>query len=151
MVMWDGTEVASPKSVEVTLLSLDENNDATEIGKRSTQEYRDYEQPYWTITAFPKAGLYGLTIDVVTEDGKKESVNRFIEVTDQTTLSCDWVAARLENRTVATTPIDKLSSDPSPLLDLYQMTVAEALRLESADGHHLFHSHFARRKFALLF
>ena len=129
MVMWDGTEVASPKSVEVTLLSLDENNDATEIGRGTAQEYRDYEQPYWTIApAFPKAGRYGLTIDVVTEDGKKASVNRFIEVTDQP--RSPVIGSRppaSKNRTLATTAIDKLSSDPNPLPDLYQMTVAEAL------------------------
>jgi hypothetical protein len=132
-VLFDGNKpFAGAESIEVTAYEL---NGATSTPGWSGEAtpYTDYELPYWVVyPQLPHAGYWGLGATIHLSDGGVTTGEFVIEAVDRS--DSPGIGDRppaSHNRTLSTEPdIRKLSSDAEPDLELYQLTVADALNSE---------------------
>jgi hypothetical protein len=130
-VLFDGTKpFDGAQSIQVTAYDLGEST-PTPGWSGQAVTYADYEIPYWVVyPELPHSGYWGIDTSIELTDGTHTSGEFAIEVVDHSdSPGVGDRALATENRTLKTEPdIRKLSSDSNPDLDLYQMTVAEALK-----------------------
>jgi hypothetical protein len=130
-VLFDGDKAFSDaRSIQVTAYDL---NGSTPTPGWSGQAvaYSDYEIPYWVVyPELPHAGYWGIDTSIQLTDGTQTTGEFAIEVVDQSdSPGVGDQAPASENRTLKTEPdIRKLSSDADPDPDLYQVTIADALK-----------------------
>jgi hypothetical protein len=130
-VLFDGNKPFSgAQSIQVTAYDLSEST-PTPGWSGQPVTYADYEIPYWVAyPELPHAGYWGIDTSIELTDSTQTSGEFAIEVVDQSdSPGVGDQALATNNRTLKTEPdIRKLSSDANPGLDLYQMTVTEALQ-----------------------
>ncbi len=130
-VLFDGNKpFTGAQSIQVTAFDLSEAT-PTPGWTGQAVTYEDYEIPYWVVyPELPHSGYWGINTSIELMDGTQTSGEFAIEVVDQSdSPGVGDQALATDNRTLKTVPdIRKLSSDADPDLDLYQMTVAEALK-----------------------
>lgn len=130
-VLFDGERpFAEAQSIQVTAYDLSEST-PTPGWTGTAVAYADYEIPYWVAyPELPHAGYWGIGARIALADGSETTGEFAIEVVEHSdSPGVGDRALATENRTLKTEPdIRKLSSDADPDLDLYQMTVAEALK-----------------------
>ncbi len=129
-VLYDGSEKAADVQ-QVKLSAFDLSQEPPVSGWSGTAiGYNEFEVPYWVAYAeVPHAGIWGLSAEITMVDRTTTQAQFTIEVKAEA-LSPDIGDAvpASQNRTLATEPdIEKLTSDSSPNLAFYQMTVADAL------------------------
>ena len=129
-VLYDGSETVADVQ-QVKLSAFDLSQEPPLAGWSGTARgYNEFEVPYWVAYAeVPHAGIWGLSAEITMADGATTQAQFTIEIKAEA-LSPDIGDAvpASQNRTLATEPdIEKLTSDSSPNLAFYQMTVADAL------------------------
>ncbi len=131
LVLYDGPQpVNDALAVQVTVFDLTDP-DAPQIGwSGPATSYTDYPTPYWVVYPdLPRAGLWGLGLDMTRADGQVAQTQLTVQVLDDiTSPKVGETPPASHNRTLATEPdIHQLTSGLEPVPALYQMTVAEAL------------------------
>jgi hypothetical protein len=130
-VLFDGDKAFSgAQSVNVTAYDLNKSTPAPGWSGE-TVDYPDYQIPYWVVyPELPHSGYWGIEAKIQLADGSQTTGEFAIEVVDHTdSPEIGDKALASQNRTLKTVPdIRKLSSDANPDPDLYQMTVADALK-----------------------
>jgi hypothetical protein len=133
IVLFNGPDpIGDAQTVHVTAFDLGNGGATPTLGwSGDAVAYNDYSIPYWTIyPQLPRAGIWGLKATIVLADGTQTDGQFAIQVVDKTdTPDLGEVPPASDNRTLKTVPdLAQLTSDSQPDPDLYQMTVAEALK-----------------------
>jgi len=129
-VLFNGDKPFSgARTIQVTAYELD-GATTTSGWTGEAAAYEDYEIPYWVVyPELPHPGYWGIGTRIQLADGTTTSGEFAIEVVDHSdSPGVGDRALASHNRTLKTEPdIRKLSSDSTPDLNLYQMTLADAL------------------------
>lgn len=129
-VMFQGAQpITDATTVVVTAFDLSSGT-ATPTWSGPATGYADYDLPYWVV--YPEmnvAGRWGMVAALTRADGSQAEAQFVVTISDTVSApDIGQVPPASQNRTLATEPdIAKLTSDISPELGLYQLTVAEAL------------------------
>lgn len=129
-VLFDGDKpFPGAQSIQVTVYDLS-GSTPTPGWTGEAAAYPDYDIPYWVVyPSLPHAGYWGISTKIQMSDGTQTSGEFAIEVVEHSdSPGVGDAALATHNRTLKSEPdIRKLSSDANPDLELYQMTVADAL------------------------
>jgi hypothetical protein len=130
-VLFEGPDpVSTAQAVAVTAIDL---TPATPTPGWSGQavNYSDYDIPYWVVyPQLPHTGYWELQTDITLADGSHTGGQFAIQVVDHTASpEVGQAPPASRNRTLHTQPdLAKLTSDWEPDPELYQLTVAEAIK-----------------------
>lgn len=130
-VLFDGEKpFANAQSIQVTAYDLSPSTPVPGWTGDAVA-YTDYAIPYWVVYPdIPHPGYWGIQTSILLTDGTRTTGEFAIEVVDHS--DSPGVGDRALpsiNRTLKTEPdVRKLSSDANPEPELYQMTIADALK-----------------------
>ena len=130
ILIYDGPDrVADALIIRVTAFDLSKEP-PIQVWAGEAFNFSDFEVPYWVLyPQVPSPGFYGIRAEITLHDGSLAQSEFAIEIGAQS--SSPAVGTRSpssNNQTLNSEPdITKISSDPEPNPDFYQMTVAEAV------------------------